>query len=103
MAEQVAWVVNGQPHDSCFLMVARLLKPLGNLLYSSVKYFAASEVQERSRDRTWLAKINNAFKCSIGNEGMRLRGTTPRRRHRRFRSLLDEFHEVLRRTLRIRL
>src|ERR1035438_6982754 len=60
-AEQAAWVVNCQPHDVPTLIAARLLKPLGNPLPSSVKYFAASELLEQAKDRTWLAKVTNAL------------------------------------------
>jgi hypothetical protein len=60
-AEQAAWVLNCQPHDVPILVAARLLKPLGNPLPSSVKYFAASELLEQIQDRTWLAKVTNAL------------------------------------------
>ena len=60
-AEQAAWVVNCQPHDVPTLVAARLLKPLGNPLPSSVKYFAALELLEQVKDRTWLAKVTNAL------------------------------------------
>jgi hypothetical protein len=60
-AEQAAWVLNCQPHDVPILVAARLLKPLGNPLPSSVKYFAASELLEQVEDRTWLAKVTNAL------------------------------------------
>ena len=59
-AEQAAWVLNCQPHDVPVLVVARLLKPLGNPQPNSVKYFATTEVLELSKDRTWLAKVTNA-------------------------------------------
>jgi hypothetical protein len=60
-AEQAAWVLNCQPHDVPILVAARLLKPLGNPLPSSVKYFAAFELLEQVQDRTWLAKVTNAL------------------------------------------
>ena len=60
-AEQVAWVLNCQPHDVPVLVTARLLKPLGNPSSYSVKYFAASEVLQQMTDRTWLAKVTNAL------------------------------------------
>ena len=60
-AEQVAWVLNCQPHDVPVLVAARLLKPLGNPPANSVKFFAALEVLEQVRDRTWLAKVTNAL------------------------------------------
>ena len=60
-AEQAAWVLNCQPHDVPILVAARLLKPLGNPLPSSVKYYAASELLEQVEDRVWLAKVTNAL------------------------------------------
>jgi hypothetical protein len=60
-AEQAAWVINCQPSDVPILVAARLLKPLGNPPPHSVKYFAASELLEQVRDRTWLAKVTNAL------------------------------------------
>ena len=59
-AEQAAWVLNCQAHDVPVLVVARLLKPLGNPQPNSVKYFATVEVLELARDRAWLAKVTNA-------------------------------------------
>jgi len=58
--EQTAWVLNCQPHDVPVLVVARLLKPLGNPQPNSVKYFATLEIIELTKDRTWLAKMTNA-------------------------------------------
>ena len=60
-AEQTAWVLNCQPHDVPVLVAARLLKPLGNPPPSSVKFFAAAEVLQQAKDRTWLAKVTNAL------------------------------------------
>jgi hypothetical protein len=60
-AEQVAWVINCQPHDVPVLVAARLLRPLGSPPPNSVKFFAALEVLEQVRDRTWLAKVTNAL------------------------------------------
>jgi hypothetical protein len=60
-AEQTAWVLNCQPHDIPVLVAARLLKPLGNPQPNSVKYFAALEILELAKDRTWLTKVTNAL------------------------------------------
>jgi hypothetical protein len=60
-AEQAAWVINCQPADVPILVAARLLKPLGNPPPHSVKYFAALELLEQMKDRTWLAKVTNAL------------------------------------------
>jgi hypothetical protein len=60
-AEQVAWVINCQPHDVSVLVSARLLKPLGNAPPNSVKYFATAELLELMEDRNWLAKMTNTI------------------------------------------
>ena len=60
-AEQAAWVLNCQAHDVPVLVAARLLKPLGNPPPNSVKFFAALELLEQAKDRTWLAKVTNAL------------------------------------------
>jgi hypothetical protein len=59
-AEQVAWVINCQPHDVPILVAARLLKPLGNPPPNGIKFFAASELLELVKDRAWLVKVTNA-------------------------------------------
>src|SRR5258707_2243947 len=58
-ADQVAWVINCQPHDVAVLVAARLLKPLGNAPPNSVKYFASVEILELTQDRVWLGKVTN--------------------------------------------
>jgi hypothetical protein len=58
-AEQVAWVLNCQPHDVPILTASRLLKPLGNPAPNGVKFFATLDVLEQSKDRSWLAKMTN--------------------------------------------
>ena len=60
-AEQVAWVLNCQPHDVPILVAARLLKPLGNPPPNSVKFFAERGLLEQVQDQTWLAKVTNAL------------------------------------------
>lgn len=60
-AEQVAWVLNCQPHDVPVLVAAKVLKPLGNPPPNSVKYFAANEVLEQMRNRLWLSQLTNAI------------------------------------------
>ncbi|MGD1031839.1 MAG: hypothetical protein ABSA05_11950 [Opitutaceae bacterium] len=59
-AEEVAWVLGCQSHDVPILVMARLLRPLGNPPPNSVKYFATKEVLEFAKDRTWLTKVTNA-------------------------------------------
>jgi hypothetical protein len=43
------------------LVAGRLLKPLGNPLENSIKFFAALEVLDQVKDRAWLAKVTNAL------------------------------------------
>ena len=59
IAEQVAWVLNCQPHDVPVLVSTRLLKPLGTPAPNGIKFFATSDVIELSNDRAWLAKMTN--------------------------------------------
>jgi hypothetical protein len=49
-AEQAAWVLNCQTHDVPILVVARLLKPLGNPQKNGIKFFATSELLELVKD-----------------------------------------------------
>ena len=58
--EQVAWVINCQPHDVPVLVAARLLKPLGNPAPNAIKFFATSELLELVKDKSWLVKVTNA-------------------------------------------
>jgi hypothetical protein len=60
-SEQVAWVLNRQSHDVPILVAARLLKPLGYPPHNIVKFFAALEVLEQSKDHARLAKVTNAL------------------------------------------
>jgi hypothetical protein len=57
--EQAAWALGCQPHDLPILVASRLLKPLGNPPPNAIKFFAASEVLELAKDRSWLARITN--------------------------------------------
>ena len=67
-AEQAAWVLNCQPYDVPVLVAARLLKPLGNPSPYNVKFFAATELLEMVKDRTWLAKITNTLNLHWQNK-----------------------------------
>jgi len=58
---EVAWLLNCQPHDIAILMSARLLKPLGNPPANAVKYFSTMLVIESTKDPAWLAKATNAI------------------------------------------
>ena len=57
-AEQAAWVLNCQTHDIPALVGAKLLKPLGNPPQNGIKYFAAADVLEASKDSHWLARVS---------------------------------------------
>ncbi len=61
VAEQVAWVLNCQPHDVPALVAARILKPLGNPAVNGIKFFATSDVLELGNDRDRLAKMTNSI------------------------------------------
>ena len=60
-AEQVAWLLNCQPHDVPVLAAARLLKALGNPPPNCVKYFATVDLIALMDDRAWLAKMTIAI------------------------------------------
>jgi hypothetical protein len=60
-AEQVAWMLNCQPHDIPILVSMRLLKPLGNPPVNGIKFFATSHIIELSNDHSWLVKVTNAI------------------------------------------
>jgi hypothetical protein len=55
------WLLNRQPHDVPVLLVAKLLKPLGNPPQNSVKFCCELEVLDQVKDRTWLAKVSNSL------------------------------------------
>jgi hypothetical protein len=60
-AEQVAWVINCQPHDIPILVACRLFKPLGNPAANCIKYFARDTVLELAKDPVWLGKVTQAI------------------------------------------
>lgn len=60
-AEQTGWVLNCQAHDIPALIAAKLLKPLGSPAQNSAKYFAAADVLEAAKDRSWLVKVTNTI------------------------------------------
>jgi hypothetical protein len=60
-AEQVAWVLNCQPHNVSVVVMTRLFKQLGNPMPNSVKHVAALDILELRKDRTWLGKVTNAL------------------------------------------
>lgn len=60
-AEQVAWVINCQPHDIPTLVAAKLLKPLGNPPANGVKFFATTDLLDLVKDRNWLARVSGTI------------------------------------------
>ena len=60
-AEETGWVLNCQAHDIPALVNARLLKPLGNPSQNGAKFFAAADVLEAAKDRSWLVKVTNTI------------------------------------------
>lgn len=60
-AEQVGWALNCQAHDVPVLVAAKLLKPLGSPPQSGVKFFAAADLIELTKDRNWLVRVSNAI------------------------------------------
>jgi len=81
VVEQVAWLLNCQPHDVPILVTARLLKPLGNPPPNGIKFFCTAHLLEQLEDRSWLTKVTNtinqhwrrqnARKKSLGGEDIR--------------------------------
>jgi hypothetical protein len=59
--EQAAWLLNCQSHDVPILVALGLLKPLGNPPPNAIKFFATFEIIERTKDRSWLAKMTNSI------------------------------------------
>lgn len=59
--EQVAFVLNCQPHDIPILFAARLIKPLGNPPQNGIKLVSTDELLELVKDRSWLAKMTNVI------------------------------------------
>lgn len=76
-AEQVAWILNCQPHDVPVLVVAKLLRPLGAPMANSVKYFATIEILELAKDRAWLGKATNAVAQHWKRKNRHKKGGSP--------------------------
>jgi hypothetical protein len=72
-AEQAAWVLNCQPHDVPVLVAARLLKPLGNPLPNTVKYFATADLLEQMKERHWLGRVTTTISQHWQNKNDRRR------------------------------
>lgn len=74
--EQVACVLNCQVHDVPILVATKLLKPLGSPQPNSVKYFAAFEVQELLKDRSWLSRMTNALNQHWRNQNAKRKNSS---------------------------
>jgi hypothetical protein len=61
--EETALFLGCFPHDIPILVAHGLLKPLGNPVQSSVKYFAKVVLEELEKDVEWLHRA----KATIGN------------------------------------
>jgi len=59
--EQTAWALGCQAHDIPILITSRLLKPLGNPPPNGIKFFAAADVLELAKDRSWLTRVTNTI------------------------------------------
>ena len=59
--EQVACVLNCQPHDVPVLVAAKLLKPLGNPPQNGSKFFATVDVLESIKERNWLTRVSSTI------------------------------------------
>ena len=70
-AEEVACVLNCQPHDIPVLVKVKLLKPLGNPAANGSKFFATADVLEHSKDRNWLVRVTNTLQQHWHNKNAR--------------------------------
>lgn len=73
--EQAAWALNFQPHDIPVLVASKILKPLGSPPANGLKFFAATEVMELSKDSSWLARATNAIHQHWHRKNLRKRGS----------------------------
>lgn len=58
-AEEAAWFLGFSPHDIPVLMASGLLKPLGQPVQNSVKYFAWAVLCELRQDARWQFRATN--------------------------------------------
>jgi len=59
-AEETAWCLGFSQHEIPVLVSKGLLKPLGHPVPNTVKYFAATTVEEMRRDVKWLSRATDA-------------------------------------------
>ncbi len=60
-AEETAWFMGFLPHEIPILIAARLLKPLGNPVHNSTKYFSTVQLEQLRADPVWLSKASDAL------------------------------------------
>ena len=60
-AEQVSALIGCNPHDIPALIRAGLLKPLGNPVPNSVKWFASCDLEEKVSDPKWCARVTTTI------------------------------------------
>jgi hypothetical protein len=58
--EQAAVELGFHDHEIPILIGARMLKPLGNPVRNSVKYFAGVDVRKKAEDVAWMDKATAA-------------------------------------------
>lgn len=58
---QAAWFLGFHCHEIPILVATGLLRPLGNPPANGIKYFAASELNERRLDIKWLSRASDAI------------------------------------------
>jgi hypothetical protein len=61
LAEEAAAVIGCRAHDIRTLILAGLLKPLGDPPANSIKYFAATHIHQLASDEKWLGKMTMAL------------------------------------------
>ena len=61
LPEQVAALLNCEPHAVPLLVAAKLLKPLGKPAPNGTKYFSTQEVLALTRDDKWLHRVTQAL------------------------------------------
>lgn len=76
-AEETAWVLNCQPHDVPVLVAAKLLKPLGNPMPNTVKYFATADLLEQMKERNWLVRVTSTISGHWQKKNARRRNQNP--------------------------
>lgn len=58
---EAALLLGFQDHDIALLVAAKLLLPLGKPAQNAPKYFAATDIIQRTEDRDWLSGATRAI------------------------------------------